>query len=355
MNTANPGFTWALVVATALSGIACGPAVSSSPTPPDIPAAAATPAPAGVGPPSSSDASLRSLTIGLAGHGIGALPIYVAIERTFPEEGLNVELLTSGSGSAIAQALAAGSVDVSVSGLSTLINMIDAGLRAKAFYAGFNQADFAWFGGPEVRSWTDLKGKSVAVSSYGDITAFLTRQVLRKHGLEPERDVDLRTTGGSANSLAALGARQVDSAILAPPMSFKAEADGFAKLGAQATELAEQWPKIVFVAREQLLDAQPDTIRALLRAHVKAIRLAKADREATIDTIMRVLNYERHYAELAYDEAIGGYDERGLLPTAAMPVFWEVAISGGELKERWEESRFLDRRFIDSFDQWAPK
>jgi len=340
-------------VATVLLGVACRPAAVSSPASPGEDAT--TPATAAGGPSSRSDAGPRSLTIGLAGHGIGALPLYVAAERTFHEEGLNVELVVSGSGSTIAQALAGGSLDVSVSGLSTLINMIEAGLRAKAFYAGFNQADFAWFSGPEVKSWSDLKGRSVGVSSHGDITAFLTRQVLRKHGLEPERDVHLRTTGGSANALAALGAHQVDAAILAPPMKFKAQADGFAQLGAQSTELAEQWPKVVLVASEQLLETQPNTIRALLRAHVKAIRLAKADREATIDTIMNILKYERHYAELAYDEAIGGYDERGLLPTAAMPVFWEVAISNGELKERWEESRFLDRRFIDSFDEWAPK
>jgi hypothetical protein len=27
----------------------------------------------------------------------------------------------------------------------------------------------------------------------------------------------------------------------------------------------------------------------------------------------------------------------------------------GDVTEPWPESKFLDRRYIDTFDQWAPK
>jgi hypothetical protein len=46
--------------------------------------------------------------------------------------------------------------------------------------------------------------------------------------------------------------------------------------------------------------------------------------------------------------------ERGRLPAAAMPIFWELAVEADEVGEAWPESRFLDRRFIDSFEAWAP-
>lgn len=307
------------------------------------------------GAPSAGGSKLTRLTIGLAGHGIGALPIYLAAERTFAEEGLSADLIVSGSGAAIAQAFAADSLDVSVASLSTLINMIEAGVSAKAFYAGFNQADFEWFARAEIKTWADLRGRTVGVASYADLTTFLTREVLRRHELDPNRDVDIRAMGGSGNSLQALRNGQLDMAILAPPLKFQAEAEGFTRLGTQASEVAEQWPKNVLIAKQSIIDNSPDLIRALLRAHVKAIRQARNDREATVETITSVLKYERQYAEKAYDEVMPGFDERGRLPSRAMPVFWEVSVSGGELKEPWPESRFLDSRFINTFDEWAPQ
>ena len=49
-----------------------------------------------------------------------------------------------------------------------------------------------------------------------------------------------------------------------------------------------------------------------------------------------------------------GLDERGRLPAAEMPGFWETSIAAGEVTEARAESKFLDRRLIDSFDDWAP-
>jgi hypothetical protein len=37
-----------------------------------------------------------------------------------------------------------------------------------------------------------------------------------------------------------------------------------------------------------------------------------------------------------------------------MPVFWSIAVAAGEVEAPWPESRFLDRRLIDTFDRWAP-
>jgi hypothetical protein len=52
---------------------------------------------------------------------------------------------------------------------------------------------------------------------------------------------------------------------------------------------------------------------------------------------------------------MAGYDERGRLPTRSMPTFWEVAIAAGDATEPWPESKLLDSRFVESFDEWAPR
>jgi ABC-type nitrate/sulfonate/bicarbonate transport system substrate-binding protein len=118
--------------------------------------------------------------------------------------------------------------------------------------------------------------------------------------------------------------------------------------------VAPQWPKHAIVAKQSFLDKNPQTVKAFLRAHVAACRLAKADRAFTVQVLMDRLKYERRYAERAYDEVVPAMNERGTLPEAAMDVFWQIKMADGSVTERWPDSRLLDERFITSFDSWAP-
>ncbi len=224
--------------------------------------------------------------------------------------------------------------------------MIVAGLPVRAFYAGFNQAGWEWFGQPDVRAWADLRGKTVAIASFAGLTDVLTRYVLRKHGLEPGKDVQVVQVGGSAMRLESLRARRVAATMLTAPFKWQAEAEGLPRLGTQASEVAREWPTGVFCVKESLLAQDPARLRALLRAHVRAIRLARGDPEVGVTTLSRRLRYERAHAERAYREAIAAVDERGLLPQESMAVFWTVMTEAGEVTAPWPEARFLDRRFI---------
>lgn len=294
------------------------------------------------------------LVLALAAPNAVYLPVYLAIAETARVEGLTLQLVTIGGGPQTAAALASDSVDVAVTSLSVVVNMISAGLPVRAFYGAGSQAEFEWFARPGIRSWGDLPGKTLAISGPGSLTEVLTRRVLRKHGVASGQNVALVSAGAAASRFAALQAGRVDAAVLAPPFTWSAEEHGFTRLGTQAGEIAETWPRSVFVAKDAFLDRHPATIRALLRAHVQAIRLARASRDVALRTLGKYLRAEPQYHERAYREAMPGFDERGRLPAAAMPLFWDTAMAAGEVTEAWPEPRFLDRRFIDSFEDWAP-
>lgn len=346
----------------ALVAAACASAPTPSPTPAPAkatqPPAAATalstlttaPAAQPVGKPEKT-----SLKVGVPIHYSGWLSIYLAAERTLPEEGLHVELQSFNGEAGLAQALASDSVDIALASLEILIRLINGGGQVKAFYAGLGAPGFEWFAQPGLRSWAELKGRTIGISQHGTLTDSLTRVALGKHGLEPERDVQIQQVGVGPSLFTALKARTVDAAILPEPFKWQAEGEGFARLGAQSTEVAEDWPGSLFIAKERFLADHSNTVHTLLRAHVKAIRLAKTDREAAVQTLMSILKYERPYAERAHAESIAGLDERGMLPVKGMPTFWEITMASGDVTEPWPEARFLDRRFIDTFDDWAPK
>jgi NitT/TauT family transport system substrate-binding protein len=295
------------------------------------------------------------LTAGIPVDAASFLPVYLAATRTWKQEGLEVELTAFRGDAEVSQALVGGSVDFSVQSADGLINMLVANQPVIAFYAGFHQSDFAWLAQPSIKSWEGLKGSSAGMSTFGSLTDQLTRYALRHHGLTPEKDVQMMQSGPPASIAQALKAGRLGLGILAPPMNWQMQDAGFTVLGSQEQEIAPRWPKHVFVAKKQFLDAYPNTVKAILRAQVAAVRLAKSDRALVVATLVDRLKYPKAYAERAYDPLVADYDERGSLPDeASMRVFWSLQIERGDVKEPWPDSRILDDRFMRTFAEWAP-
>ncbi len=292
------------------------------------------------------------LTLGIPLDAASFMPVYVAAARTFKARGLDIELLSFRGDAEVAQALAGNSVDLSLQSLDGLINLINAGQGVQGFYAGFYQSDFAWLAQPRIKQWSDLKGGTAGVSTYGSLTDQLTRYMLKRNGLTPEKDVQIVQAGTTASMLQALKANRLALAILSPPFKWMAQESGFTLLGAQ-TDIAPQWPKHAYLAKTRFIDDNPNTLRAFLHAHVAALRLARAEPATAVDILAERLKWNRPYAERAYAEVIGAYDERGRLPDAHMDVFWSIEIAGGSVTEAWPDAKLIDERFIKSFADWA--
>jgi NitT/TauT family transport system substrate-binding protein len=296
-----------------------------------------------------------SLRLGLPLPAASFLPIYLAQDDLFQQEGLSVDVVSFNADTDAVQAIASGTVDIAVPSMIGLVNLVNSGQPVIGFYGGYNQADISWLAQPSIKSWSDLKGKTVAVASIGSLSDYLTRSVIRKHGLDPEKDVQMVAGGSAANSLAALRAGRADAIYASAPFKWQAESEGFTLLGTQAVELGAEWPKGSYVARKEFIDQNPNTIKAFLRAHVRAIRQGKADPATATETLKRVLKYDDQFADKAQAEVLSMMDERGRLPSASMGAFWGILQQTGDVTEPWSEDRLLDRRFVDTFDQWAPR
>jgi NitT/TauT family transport system substrate-binding protein len=296
-----------------------------------------------------------SVTIGTAVDSPTQLPLYIGVNRTFRDQGLAVSSLGFRGDAEVAQALAGDSIDISLASLTGLLNLISSGQPVIAFYGGFNQADFAWLAQPSIAGWRDLRGKAIGVSTFGSLTDSITRFALRKNGLEPERDVQVVQAGGSPSAFGALKANRLAASILGSPFKWEAQDQGLRLLGTQATDVAPNWPKHVYMAKSKFVAENPETITAILHGHVAALRLAHADRGLAVQTYVDRLKYAENYAARAADEALAGFDERGRIPERSMPTFWKISIANGDVKEIWPESKYLDRRWIDTFAKWAPR
>ena len=142
----------------------------------------------------------------------------------------------------------------------------------------------------EIKEPRALKGKKIAGSSPGGTVTFLTVMVLKRLGLDPERDVLLNPMGGTgAGRLAALESGVVDAVILESPDNILAQQKGFHEL-IFFGDLVE-FPQNGFGAAEKKLRENPDEVLKMVRATLRGLQFIwdKQNHEAVLDIIMKEL------------------------------------------------------------------
>jgi len=302
---------------------------------------------------SSIKPELTELKIGVPDLDPSFLPNWAAdYKGFFKAEGINeVKIFVFKGNAPTVQALSSGTIDLCVASLIGLVNTIVSGQKFKAFWAGYNMSDFAWYGLPKYKSITETKGGRYGVSRFGSLTDFLTRYALRKAGLDPEKDVTILQLGGQAQFIAAMSSGQLDVAILSLPNTYIASEKGFVKLMSQK-DIAKEYPTHVVYAKEEFISKNPNTIKAYVRATTKAMEWIKANPEEAAQLVTKQLKYRQDHARKAVEELKDGWYPDGRLPQDGMRVFWEIAIQAGDVKEPWPISRWLDESFLKTQAEW---
>src|ERR1700739_3848526 len=77
-----------------------------------------------------------------------------------------------------------------------------------AFYIGVQ---------PESKSIQDLRGHPIGITRFGSSTDFTMRYLLRKAGLEPDKDVPILQLGGQPELAAGIETRRIFAAPMTPP------------------------------------------------------------------------------------------------------------------------------------------
>jgi NitT/TauT family transport system substrate-binding protein len=135
----------------------------------------------------------------------------------------------------------------------------------------------SWFliGGKSFKNIQDLKGKQLAVSSFGAALDQMTRELLPRFGLEPMRDVVLRAVEPPPNRLAALMSGAVDAAVLTHPETIIARRQGFKELVFYGDHI--EFVSAGAVATERNILQKPDFVRRFIRGALKTFYWIKAN------------------------------------------------------------------------------
>jgi ABC-type nitrate/sulfonate/bicarbonate transport system substrate-binding protein len=227
-------------------------------------------------------------------------PFWIAQEAGyFREQGLEVpDLNRVEPGATLLAALHNGELEFVAAGGPSLVLGNLQGLDTMIFGSTLNLLETEIVARPEIRTPEDLRGKVVAVSRLKAISDLAVRLSVARFGLDPDRDLQVRGTGGNAESLAALETGGVAAASVSVPVVFEAHKRGFPTV-IDVTQMRIPFTNGGIGATKRTLDQRQPAAEKVLRALALATARFKTDREYTASVVGK-------YTSITDPEALRG-------------------------------------------------
>ena len=237
-----------------------------------------------------------------AGISPNTLLYRLAKEKGFyREEGLDVLLIQAGMLPGI-QGLVGGSFQFSQI-LGQGAGAVLRGLPLKIIMV-FDTRPLNWlYGAKTVKTIQELKGgKQIAVSSFGAALDQMTRELLPKHGIDPQRDVVLRAIEPTPSRITALFSGAVDAAVLNQSDRLIAKKNGYNELLFYGDDL--EFITAGVVVAEKTLAQRPELVQRFLRGTLKGFTWLKNNEKEAVPNFAAAMKLSHSEAADVYKTAV---------------------------------------------------
>lgn len=248
--------------------------------------------------------------IAYASRSIASVLPFIAIEKGFfKEEALEPQLILTRGTTSIAAAVSGDIEGIHI--LGTAIRAIIQGLPLKVLTVNQKFPLFWLVTRPELKTFAELKGKTMAVTTFGGSQQFAGNYMLRKGGIDPAKDITTIVSGDVPAQLQAQVSGPVHITVLSPPTVFVAR-DRY-KLNLLAS-MSDDYVNFIsgLIVAEKTLREKPAVIKRALRALAKANRFLYANESASADILAKMVNVSHSIAIETYRYALPAYTRNGI-------------------------------------------
>jgi NitT/TauT family transport system substrate-binding protein len=253
--------------------------------------------------------ALEEIIVSYAGPTITFLPAEVARQRGFlREQNLDIKYLLTRS-EVDRAALASGNIDYTLRAGSTFVSAAR-GLPVRIVFLGTMRPFWGLVVRPEIKSVSELKGKSLGVPGLLGSQQISAKFILKRHGLDPDRDVIYRVVD-TGTRIAAMLSGAIDSSMMDYGEAFRAKKAGL-KMLVNAADYHALLAGGVGVNIKKLRE-QPDQVRRFLKAMAQALRYMHENPEGMQQVMMSWLKIDREMAADIYRMSINNYTKNGTL------------------------------------------
>lgn len=272
---------------------------------------------------SAQDLNLRAVYNAISGV---MAPIWVAADAgLFTKHGVNVDVKYLAATSAV-QAMVGGGEEVGFVGNQGIDAKIE-GADLVYVASGLPTFVFQLYGRPEIKTIADLKGKVVAVTQPAASTDYAMRMVLRKNGLDPEKDVKILYAQDSINVINTVISGNAAAGINSHPNALKLKAAGMKTL-VDITELKIPFLFTGILSSPRVVREKNEALTRFLRAYIEAMAVIRRDKETTVKSMGKFLKLsDREALESTYEEYKGVFPVTPLMTAAEIQAVLDVSKS----------------------------
>ncbi|MGE5304190.1 MAG: ABC transporter substrate-binding protein [Alphaproteobacteria bacterium] len=299
----------------------------------------------------STSASLHAEPLRIAYTSIAMVygPLWVTKEAgLFKKNNIDAELLYIAGGPPSLQALIAGDVAISFTAAGAVVAANLAGSDVVLLGTSIDSLPFELWSIPTIKEPAQLKGTKLGVSRIGATTDFVARYLLKKWGLQVDKDVAIFQAGSGPQIFSALKGGAVQSGVMSTGFeTLQAEADGYVRLADVSTS-GLPYPFGPFAARQSFLKTHADLASRFMKAYVEGIHRYKSDKAFALATLEKYTRQKSSPAAAKiYETFATKYFKR--VPEATPPGIQTVleelsatrTIPPGVTPQRFVDSKFI--------------
>lgn len=233
------------------------------------------------------ETELKTIRLVEVTHSLFYTPQYVAITQGFfEEEGLKVELANGKGADKVMAALLSNEAEIGFMGPEASVYVYNQGRDNYAInFAQLTQRDGSFLVGREKDddfTFDKLKGKTVIGGRKGGMPEMTLEYVIKKHGLEIGKDVEVRTDIQFDVMAGAFVGGEGDYVTLFEPVAATLEREGKGYVVASIGEEGGYIPYTCYSATKEYIEKNPQIIQKFTNALYKAMVWVKEHSSAEI-------------------------------------------------------------------------
>ena len=291
----------------------------------------------------------------------GALPLhvaYVAVSGTqaavwvaqenalFRKHGLDTSLIYIAGAAQVIQTLLAGDIRIAIAAPSGVVNVVLSGADLVTVGGMVNIPAFYLVVRPEINSIQDLRGRPVGVTRFGASTDFTMRFLLRRAGLEPQKDVPILQMGGQPELAAGMENKRIFAATAVPPALVRMQKGGV-KILVAPNSIGFRFPHVGIVVRKSFLARNRDTVRNFIRGYGEGIAMLYRDKEGSKKAIARyVRSDDPEVLEATWQYAIDTLERTPYPDPEGFKVVLEELVRSRPEAAKARPEQFIDQSLI---------
>lgn len=307
--------------------------------------------------PARAQEAARKVLVAHAGLISTHSSVWLAEDQGFyKKHGLDVTSVFISSGSVTSQALIAGEAKLASTSVGPTAGAVSGGADLVILAGTIHILPYQFWVLPQVRQPADLKGKRVAISTFGSGSHLAAEVALHSLGLEPVRDkIAIMQVGTQPDRVAALVSGRIDATPLEPGFGQAAKEKGLTVM-ADLTKADVPYLNTVLVASRRFVKESPQQIEAFLKGTIDGFAFLRsaANENAVKSMLARRLKLSTPQSiQIMYDATLEMHAKTKVpnVPLAGVQNMIDALLRMNPRMAKLKAAELVDSSFIDRLEK----